>query len=857
MLTPATALGAALFFASLAMLGVEVAEVRILSYCVDPLLVFCAISVALLGLGAGGIAVAVRPSLARGEVGARLGLCLAGFALSNIVVHALFARLSERIGYGTAAGIVFTALPVFALLVVPFFFAGTFFAIAFVQSGGALGRAYALNLFGSAIGCVVLDPLLRPVGLEPVLAAFSALAAIVAVPLVPRSSPKTRVVTILVAAISLSSVAVAQRLFPFAPDPGDVIGDVRKFIDARHPEASEKRRRVVREFSRWDPVSRAEVYRFPRPYGLMNGRVPLRLFAQDGGAGSLLLSLGEHADMRRALAEGTLYGGAYAANPSVKTVLAIGLGGAPDIVTALHFGAEEIVGVEINKTTIDIVRGPYAKFLGDPYGDPRVTVIHNDGRSYVERTNRTWDLIQISGADTYAAGGSGAFMFSESYLYTREAFASYFRRLSATGVLAIMRFGLEPLRIVTSELEALRSAGIAHPERHLLVLGQDITANVIMSRAPFTEADVVRVEAAIQHGIDTCERISIPLLGSTGFGMQSKVELLYAPGRVKANAYGALMVAAARGRESERHQTDDHDFTPVPDDRPFFFQFLGLRQLPSVLRSDEKNFYARGFRAHLSFLAAIALAATALLLLPLLATRRARTEGEAPTGFRRARPPFGFFAAVGLGYLFVELTLMQRGNLLIGHPSGSVAITLVTLLTGSGVGSYLASRSARPPAWLASRGALLVAAVVCVTELAIGPLFALAMSWPLALRVAAIVFACLPAGLVMGVPFPSALRALADAAHANDAPAHDLADRASAPAHDLADRASAQHASRSVAWALATNSLASVVASLAAVPIAMFAGFRVLMATSAVLYLVAMLLAPRAQAARASSSLVV
>ena len=140
----------------------------------------------------------------------------------------------------------------------------------------------------------------------------------------------------------------------------------------------------------------------------------------------MLLNLHDHPEIARAFFEGTGYGGVYAAHPQPHDVLVIGLGGAPDIQTALHHGAGTVTGVEINASTIELVRGPYAR-SGRPVGEPNVTIEHRDGRSFVERTPHRYDIIQMTGADTYSASGAGAFMFSENYLYTIEAFRRVLR----------------------------------------------------------------------------------------------------------------------------------------------------------------------------------------------------------------------------------------------------------------------------------------------------------------------------------------------------------------------------------------------------------------------------------------------
>jgi spermidine synthase len=787
-----------MFVASLCVLGVEVAEVRVLSYSVDPLLVFCAISVALLGLGGGAIAVSARPRWLGGHPDSVAAGSLAAFAASAIVAHALFARTSERIGFGGASGVLLAALPIFALLAVPYFFAGVFIATAMSAHAARAGRLYAVNLVGSALGGALVPALVRPLGVEALLAGFSALAAVAALIVAPRT---LRAPAAVIALAAVAAVPLGERLFPFQPDPGDLYGVARTALAKLHPGAAAAPRR---ELGRWDPMARIEVYAFPGELGHIDGVAPVRFFAQDGGAGSMIADLRGRPEVARRLFEATVYGAAYALRPAPARALVIGVGGAPDIQAALHHGTGHVTGVEINATTIAVVAGPYAAALGDPYHDPRVTVVHDDGRSFVERTRERYDVIQMTGADTYAAGAAGAFMFTESYLYTVEAFQRYWRALGDDGVLGVIRFGLEPYRVLATAVRALREVGVAHPERHLVVVAQGIWVNVLVSRRELGPADAQRIEAwCLRAGR---ERVHIPIYDALGFGLAQPITPLVVPGRALGNPYGILTAAAAVGREDEVIATMPMDFTPVGDDRPFFFQFLGARQLGTLWAARADDYYARGLRAHLEFLLAT-LVASALLLLAPVALRRA----ERPNGAR----PLTFFAAIGLGYLFVEITLMQKGALFLGHPTYSISAVLVTLLCASGLGSRFTGSAwaARLDAARAARfGALASAVAIALALLGLEALIAVGLRWPLPVRALGLVAVVAPLGFAMGTPFPSALRALG-----------------------------AADGSGGVAWALALNSLASVVASLVSVPLAMFLGFRAVLAVAAALYVVAAL----------------
>jgi len=790
----------AVALASIALLAIEVAEVRIFSYALDPLLVFGAISVALLGMGAAGIALTVRPAPEE-HAEEWMAYALSAMAVSTIASHAIFARVSDAIGFGSRSGVLASALPILAVLLLPYFFGGAVLTIAMSRRSSAIGQLYFANMAGSALGCVIVHPLLPTLGAEGIVAAVAVLAAWAAVSLLRRPS------VIAVALLCTLAAPFAMRLYPFRPDPGDLYGVARTALAKKYPDRDPSTFTPSLEYARWDPVARVEVWSFPGEFGTMSvgdEHAPMRLFAQDGGAGSMLVDLRGKDAVRRALLEDSIYGGVYLLRANPQKALVVGLGGGPDVLSALQHHVPSVTGVEINATAIDVVGRAYADFLGHPYQAPGVRIVHRDGRGWVERTSEKFDLVQITGADTYAAGSAGAFMFSESYLYTLEGFSGFIRALSDDGVLSVIRFGLEPLRVVTTELAALRAMGVKHPEQHLAVVRQGIWVNVMLSKRPLTRADSVALTLAV-NAANSRPRLAIPVYDALGFGLSQPMEVAWAPFLTGKPPFSDLLGLASTGAEQQWMAAATLDFSPVSDDRPFFFQFLGARHLRRVLAAAPDDWYARGLSAHLAFVTAIVLLAAVLVLLPL---RRLSSSG--PIGRRLL-----YFLALGLGYLVVEMTWMQRTGLFLGHPTHAVVTTLGTLLLSSGLGAAWSSRSKLDVGTIARRAALAIVVLLVIAELAVPPALRTMLPWPFGVRVVALVLLTFPLGFAMGMPFPAGLRAVSPLGGSM------------------------------VAWALAVNSFASIVASLLAVPIALFSGFRATALIAMALYALAVLSAPR------------
>jgi hypothetical protein len=789
---PATraVLGATLL-ASLALLSLEVLQVRVFSYAIDPLRVHAAISIALLGLGAGAVIASTRPAVV-----ALAPALLAAGALSIPLTHALFARVSP----GVASGDLGAAL-LFALMSLPYLLAGAAKGALLAKHSRDAGRLLAADLLGSALGCALPVPLLRPLGAEPLLAVSAALLALSALALAPRAK-----LSAFALVASIAFAPLATRALPFAPDPTDLYGIARQALARAYPGRRPEEYTPIREFARWDPISRAEVYAFPGEFGRVNGTMPMRLFAQDGGAGSILLGISEHPDVARALFEATIFGGAYMPRADKpRDVLVIGLGGAPDILAARYHGARSITGVEVNRTTIDLVRGPYGRMMDDPYGDPRVTVVHADGRGFVERTREGYDALVMTGADTYAAAQSGAFLFSESYLYTREAFARYLQVLRPSGVLCITRAGAEGLRTLTTVIEALRARGVRQPDRHVMVLQQGIAVQIIASPSPFTRADSVRVLRALGANL-ALPRINIPVYEAMGFGISSPLRMSYSPGLVPEpnDPHALTALAAARGLERTLIAQNPLDVSPVSDDKPFFFQFLDLRRWSTT---GGETIYARGLRTYTTDSLAIAVVALLMVLAPL--RNRGGAQDRDPSAFDARRASWA--AALGAAYLGVELVLMQRATLYLGHPTWAVAATLLSLLLSSSLGAWWVGRS-KTPAKSARAGAAAAAGLGLLTALTLPSVLRALSVDALAARVLVFVLCVAPLGAVMGVPFAGGLRATKGAPR--------------------------------VAWTIAVNALAGVVAALAVPVGAMAFGFRAVAVCAAALYAVAALTSP-------------
>ena len=156
-------------------------------------------------------------------------------------------------------------------------------------------------------------------------------------------------------------------------------------------------------------------------------------------------------------------------------VFVIGAGGGRDVLSALVFGQERVVAVEMNGAIIDAVNGVFGDVTGHLDRHPKVRFVNDEARSYLARSSDQFDLIQISLIDTWAATAAGALVLSENTLYTTEAWKLFFNRLTSDGILSVSRWYGRPVpaemyRVAALASDTLRRLGVAQPRSHLMVV---------------------------------------------------------------------------------------------------------------------------------------------------------------------------------------------------------------------------------------------------------------------------------------------------------------------------------------------------------------------------------------------------
>jgi hypothetical protein len=672
-------------------------------------------------------------------------------------------------------------LPLALLYAVPFTFCGL--TLGFLLSAPGLGtqKIYFFDLLGSAVGAAVSIPCLSWLGPERGILLGGALV-LSTTALLWR--PRGQVSGVVFAAGAALAVALWQpeRVFEMRYAPGS--------------------RRVAPEYFAWDAIARIEVSPLqgqpppPQPsVRALVGEDPaftarfLKVLSQNNWAGTMAFAWDGRPESLSGI-ERTMYGAAYQATSiEAPRALVIGVGAGMDVLTALHHGASQITGVEVNAATVDITTRVYADYFGAWARDPRVRLVVDDGRSFLAARLDRYDVIQLSGVDSFIGTAASPHIFSENYLYTAEAFDLYLSRLTEGGIVNVMRIDREipqaiP-RLLATAVGALRRAGVQRPADHLVTLTTDdaLFTALLIKRTPFAPAEVARLERWVR--------------GSQTFGFSA------APGLSlrEPNVFSTFLALADEQAERRFVANYPFDISPTTDDRPFFFrQSFWWHVFPA-----EPAIWGFVPIMEYSLILLLVVVGAAVIVLVYLPLRW--LPGSA--GTRASWGSGTFFGALGLGFMALEIAFLQKLGLFLGHPNYALSVVLATLLAASGLGSVLSPRlvaAVGQARFLAYGVSGLTIALYFVFK-ALPHLAGL----PFAARVLVVVALVTPAGVLMGSLFPWGLFAL----------------RGTSAAW--------------IPWAWGVNGIFSVLGPLMAIAIAMTWGGNGLLLSAALLYLVAAL----------------
>jgi len=729
------------FLTSFSLLTFEITLTRLLSVMLSYHYVFLAVSLALLGLGGGGIFVHFfRPQIPSGHN--RFG-SLALFASLFSLAIPFSVILIIQIGY--IDSIRDNILLFCFLLFIPFFFVGVLLAEVFRMFPAISAWIYGLDLVGAAAGSLVVILTLDTLGgisTSFLLGVVASLAALLfAVRVLKRNIRGVIIST--TSFLIVSALLGANLTGLYLPDIPVGANPAKEIHDALYGPSFQGK--IIE--TRWSAFGRTDLVElsdYPEQMDIYidgTAGTPMYRFSGDfSDPGSTVNSLK------------TDFPGYFPffflEEEERNNALSIGTGGGRDILLALMGGVGKVTAVEVNEELVDMVR-EYSWFNGGIYTDlDNVDIVVGEGRNFLKRQKEKYDIIMLSLPVTNSSRSLEGYALTENFLFTTDSIGDYLDHLTDEGRLVVVcHDDAEILRLLSISLAALDERDVSNTTamKQIYMVGSEDYPVFVLKKTPFEPAEAFeRYEAIHQFGYDPMSSY-FPYLRQVGMLNPALMRL----------GSGEIGLDDLEKMVKER----GYDISPVTDDSPFFYKFdEGLPQPVSLV-----------------FWSSIIIMLLVVLVPLLFWKKRAfqiEVRSESKRGFNQnLLRSVGLFSMLGIGFMLVEISLIQRFVLFLGQPVLSMAVLLFSLLVGAGVGSMWSGRLAADKI---IKGIAIAAASIVIVLLGytflLPLIFDQLLGLELTIRLLTTVVVLLPLGFLMGFPFPLGIRWLKELKMENHIP---------------------------------------------------------------------------------------
>ena len=741
----------AIFLTALATLALETALPRIFSVTMWYHYAFMAISVAMFGMATGAAKVFVSrwSALDEGELTGRIARYSLYFSVATVL--SLLALLSiPFVPRSTGVGIYAMAF-IYAIAAVPFYFSGVVVsAILSTRFIALISGLYAADLAGAAAGAALFFVFLKMTDAVSFVILVAALPALAAYLL-------TRHRASLVLCLLFVLVAGANHIERFFRIEWQKVetGQLIVAVD------------TLTEWEKWTPFSRITVQNYIDsafgwgtsnifPEEFPDYKVGQKNLIIDAAAATIITMRGRPIEELHHLRY-DITNLAHFLVPDAR-VAVIGVGGGRDLLSALHFKQKEVWGIEINERILEAITVPYRDFTY-PFADfPQVHLVHDEARSFIERTDLQFDIIQASLIDSWAATASGAFVLTENSLYTVEGWQAFLSKLTDRGVVTMSRWYYkkrpgEILRLASLAYEALAASGVEKPAAHIMLAATTYSGE----EPPGLTAEERRAREDVAYGTGTI------IVSKKPFDGDAVHAFLAACGRYR---FDVLLAAGYEGQSVFQHIVDRErrdamiaayplELTAPTDDNPFFFNMLkpsALLKYRGIEKEGPLNTNLGAVRNLFILLGIVTVLALLLVVVPILSAMERKSAAM-------LRHPWSlYFAAIGLGFMLIEIALIQKFTVFLGHPTYSLLVVLCTILLFTGFGSWLAGRLKGKLAPVH----IFILLIAVVTAAGGVNMFVLPhlSGLPLAVRILYSAGVMAAIGTVLGMPFPTGMASL-------------------------------------------------------------------------------------------------
>lgn len=713
----------AIFVLASATLSYQILITRFFSVMLYYHFAFAAISLAMFGLTRGAMEVYGKPErYAPERVGVEFARHASWFAITGVGTMVVFLCLPLV----TPVDYVPVVLAIATLtFVLPFTESGVCITLLLTRLPYGGGWLYAADLLGAALGCLgVIFVLLvvDPVSATLWIGAFAAGAGWMVV----RNSGDLRTLR-LSGAVAVVLAVAATAHTGFSVSGKGHLG----VVWAKGVE------QMGTLFERWNTYSRVRVTELGEsvPFGwgfahTQTTRIEQKRLDIDADAGTVITRFDGDISKLSYLKDDVI-NAAYLVQPQAS-VAVVGVGGGRDILSGLYFGAKRISGIEINPAIFEVLTDKFADFSGHLDRLQGVSLVNAEARSYINHSSDRYDLVQISLIDTWAATAAGGLTLTENRLYTVEAWDDFYRALNPGGMLSVSRWydpnthRAEFYRLLAIASSALQRKGVPAAElsRHVIALNVDNIVTVITRPDALTDAQWQGAR----------ERLT-----AQGF------KILLGPDVTFDAVASKLMSGTA---DAAYFASLPENITPSTDDNPFFFftaRFGDFAAKPATAIANNNA----AIRTTLLLIVLTLCACAYYVVGPLVPLAR-----KMP--FSELAPPVVYFCAIGMGFMLIEISQMQRLMVFLGHPVYGLSVVLFTILLFGGIGSATVGAQAPRPVSVAVRIVALLTTLV-VAGLLTPWLTTWARSEATETRILLSVLLLAPPAFCMGMMFPLGL----------------------------------------------------------------------------------------------------
>ncbi len=641
-------------------------------------------------------------------------------------------------------------LPIAAITTsIAYYHAGVAITVCLTRAPFPVGKTYGIDLVGAGLGCIAALVLMETIDTPSAILFLSGVAFLSALSFPTEENIKATV-TLGHHTYSLKKIANVFLLLTFGLGltnillPSPLLYPL--WVKDKYTPMSEI------DYEEWNSISRVTVMNEtkgvrpfawgPSPVFPPNYQIDAKMLIIDGDAGTPITKFDGDFSKHKYL-EYDVTNIAYAL-PNIKKAAIIGVGGGRDLMSAKYFGVEKVTALDVNPVQIKLLKdNPVYREYANLYNQPGVTILNEEARSWFRQNEEKLDLIQMSLIDTWAATGAGAFALSENGLYTTDAWTIFMNDLSDHGVFTLSRWSASVMddtgRALSVAMATLFNQGITDARKHIALFNSAAIATLVVSKSPFTDEQLAALEKTAR---------------------EKEYRIVLIPNKEPpAGLIGNLIKAKSIDEINELSSKQFFDISPSTDMRPFFFNQARLSMPLAVskmaISPPSGAHYVSMGQAKATFNLYIIIIFSFIMVGFVIIAPLLKTVEDKGSTFIKAGTLY--FILIGLGFMFMEISLLQAFGVFLGHPIYGLSVVLFSVILSAGIGSFVSEKLPLTTISRQSIWALLVCGYGIFLAFSLSDIFHVYAEADIFIRVLISIAIISPVGVLMGFAFPTGL----------------------------------------------------------------------------------------------------